>query len=306
MKTKLLAKAGMAISKAAGRTGLVLKKKSPEILLAAGLVSFAGTVVLACKATLKANDILDKHQEEMSLIEQAHELEDPEYTEEDYRKDLMVQKLKTIGAFTKEYAPAMALAALSVTCFVTSRNITHKRYLGAVAAYNALSEAFQSYRKRVVDEYGEKMDRHFRYGTTYETITETNVDEEGKKTKEKKDVERTNLDAPSDQAVFFDSRNPNWDESAGINKQFIRAQECLANDILHARGHLFLNEVYDMLGFPHTQAGSILGWVNGLGDDYVDFGLYNAERESCRRFVNGDENVILLDFNHDGVIWDKI
>lgn len=309
MNTKILS-IGTKLTKIAGRGGLILKKHSPEILLVTGIVGFVGTVVLASKATLKAQEILEGFEEKRADINKLAEIieDDPdavEYTKEDVQRENTVLRLQTIGKYAKIYAPAAALGAVSVACLITSRNITHKRYLAAVSAYNALSEAFKVYRKRVVDEYGEKLDRHFRYGTTYETVTETDTDENGKKVKKKVDVENTPK-TPSDTARYFDSSNPNWDQNANFSMMFLRAQQNYLNDLLHRRGHVFLNEVYDALGFAHTPAGAAIGWIDGVGDNYIDFGLYDSHEENVRRFVNGDENCILLDFNHDGVIWDKI
>ena len=63
-----------------------------------------------------------------------------------------------------------------------------------------------------------------------------------------------------------------------------------------------------MLGIPKTKAGQVVGWVydpeHPVGDNYVDFGLFDLDRERVRRFVNGDERNILLDFNVDGNIWE--
>ncbi|MDE5977042.1 MAG: hypothetical protein K2G70_01050 [Turicibacter sp.] len=307
---KNLLSIGTKLTKVVGRGGLVLRKHSPEILLAAGIVGFVGTVVLASNATLKAPEILDEYEKTKADIEKLEELieEDPdsvEYTLEEAKWENTILRLQTIGKYVKLYAPAAALGAVSVACLITSRNITHKRYLAAVSAYNALSGVFNTYRKRVVDEYGEKLDRHFRYGTTYETVTETDVDENGKKVKKKVDVENTPK-MPSDTARYFDSSNPNWDQNANYSMMFLRAQQNYLNDLLHRRGHVFLNEVYDALGFKHTPEGAAIGWLDGVGDGYIDIGLYDSHEENVRRFVNGDENCILLDFNHEGVIWDKI
>lgn len=180
-----------------------------------------------------------------------------------------------------------------------------KRYLGVVAAYNGISAAFEEYRKRVRDEYGEGLDRHFRYGTTYDTLTEINVDENGKKTKEKVNIEQnsTSMIDPGDDSVrFFDESNPNWDQNPSFSMMWLRGQQGILNDILHTRGHVFLNEVFDALGFPHTPAGAVLGWVSDGDDGYIDFGLYDPKKEGVRRFVNGVDNVIMLEFNHDGNI----
>ena len=65
-----------------------------------------------------------------------------------------------------------------------------------------------------------------------------------------------------------------------------------------------------MLGIPRTQAGQIVGWIydekHPIGDNKVDFGIYNTYNEANRNFVNGYERTILLDFNVDGNILDMI
>ena len=313
MKNNWLSKVSTSAAKFAGKAEFTIKKNSPEILLGAGIVGFVGTVVLACRATCRADEVLEFHRRKIKDIEDAKEIADadPEgemsYDIEIYRQDKAIRYLKTTGNLAKLYAPTVAVGALSLACILTSRNIMQKRYLGVVAAYNGLSAAFEEYRKRVRDEYGEGLDKHFRYGTTYEELPV--YDENGKKTKEKEQVEKTETEMvmPTDDSCrFFDSSNPNWDKNPTFSMMWLRGQQNILNDILHTRGHVFLNEVYDALGFPHTPQGAVLGWIDGEGDNCIDFGLYDQNKESVRRFVNGVDNVIMLEFNHDGVIWDKI
>lgn len=313
MKNNWLSKISTSAAKFAGKAEFTIKKNSPEILLGAGIVGFVGTVVLACRATCRADEVLEFHRRKIKDIEDAKEIADadPEgemsYDIEIYRQDKAIRYLKTTGNLAKLYAPTVAVGALSLACILTSRNIMQKRYLGVVAAYNGLSAAFEGYRKRVRDEYGEGLDKHFRYGTTYEELPV--YDENGKKTKEKEQVENTEtgMVVPNDDSCrFFDSSNPNWDKNPTFSMMWLRGQQNILNDILHTRGHVFLNEVYDALGFPHTPQGAVLGWIDGEGDNCIDFGLYDPNKENVRRFVNGVDNVIMLEFNHDGVIWDKI
>lgn len=313
MKNNWLSKIGTSAAKFAGKAELSIKKNSPEILLGAGIVGFVGTIVLACRATCRADEVLEFHRRKIKDINDAKEIADadPEgeisYDIEIYRQDKAIRYLKTTGSLAKLYAPTIAVGTLSLACILTSRNIMQKRYLGVVAAYNGLSAAFEEYRKRVRDEYGEGLDKHFRYGTTYEELPV--YDENGKKTKEKEQVEKTEtgMVIPNDDSCrFFDSSNPNWDKNPTFSMMWLRGQQNILNDILHTRGHVFLNEVYDALGFPHTPQGAVLGWLDGEGDNCIDFGLYDPNKESVRRFVNGVDNVIMLEFNHDGVIWDKI
>jgi hypothetical protein len=313
MKNNWLSKVSTSAAKFAGKAEFTIKKNSPEILLGAGIVGFVGTIVLACRATCRADEVLEFHRRKIKDINDAKEIADadPEgemsYDIEIYRQDKAVRYLKTTGSLAKLYAPTIAVGTLSLACILTSRNIMQKRYLGVVAAYNGLSAAFEEYRKRVRDEYGEGLDKHFRYGTTYDELPV--YDENGKKTKEKEQVEKTEtgMVIPNDDSCrFFDSSNPNWDKNPTFSMMWLRGQQNILNDILHTRGHVFLNEVYDALGFPHTPQGAVLGWIDGEGDNCIDFGLYDPNKESVRRFVNGVDNVIMLEFNHDGVIWDKI
>ena len=313
MKNNWLSKVSTSAARFAGKAEFTIKKNSPEILLGAGIVGFVGTIVLACRATCRADEVLEFHRRKIKDINDAKEIADadPEgemsYDIEIYRQDKAIRYLKTTGSLAKLYAPTVAVGTLSLACILTSRNIMQKRYLGVVAAYNGVSAAFEEYRKRVRDEYGEGLDKHFRYGTTYDELPV--YDENGKKTKEKEQVEKTDTEMvmPTDDSCrFFDSSNPNWDKNPTFSMMWLRGQQNILNDILHTRGHVFLNEVYDALGFPHTPQGAVLGWIDGEGDNCIDFGLYDPNKENVRRFVNGVDNVIMLEFNHDGVIWDKI
>lgn len=313
MKNNWLSKVSTSAAKFAGKAEFTIKKNSPEILLGAGIVGFVGTIVLACRATCRADEVLEFHRRKIKDINDAKEIADadPEgemsYDIEIYRQDKAIRYLKTTGSLAKLYAPTIAVGTLSLACILTSRNIMQKRYLGVVAAYNGVSVAFEEYRKRVRDEYGEGLDKHFRYGTTYDELPV--YDENGKKTKEKEQVEKTETGMvmqTDDSCRFFDSSNPNWDKNPTFSMMWLRGQQNILNDILHTRGHVFLNEVYDALGFPHTPQGAVLGWIDGEGDNCIDFGLYDPNKESVRRFVNGVDNVIMLEFNHDGVIWDRI
>ena len=293
------------ISNAAGRTGLQIQKHSPEILMGVGVASFIGTIILACKATTHAEEILDRHNKQIEDANAAAEVAelDDNY---DVRKEKIVVYSHTATDFAKLYGPSIALGALSLGCFLKAYNIVNNRYLGAVAAYNVVSGAFDAYRARVKEELGDTYDRHFRYGTEIEEIEVTETDEKGKTKTKKEKVEVIDRNGVSVYAKFFDKSCPEWDENAMYNLKWLRANETAANDILNARGHIFLNEVYDMIGLPHTPEGAVAGWVKGQGDGYVDFGLYDPSNESARRFVNGEDNVVLLDFNVDGIIFDKI
>ena len=109
--------------------------------------------------------------------------------------------------------------------------------------------------------------------------------------------------------IFYEG-NPGWDPNPQYTLKFLKDQQKYANDRLEAEGFLFLNDVYEMLGFNRTKEGQYIGWIyderNPIGDNFVDFGIYDLHNDAKIRFVNGDERGILLEFNHDGNILEKI
>lgn len=279
-----------------GRTGLILQKYSPQILTGVGIVSGVASTVLACKATLKLEATLDQADKRMKSVPV------------DNKKELTKVYIRNGVEVAKLYGPAISLGVLSITCALSGQKIMQNRNTALVAAYKLAEEAFTEYRKRVIDEYGEDKDRMFKYGLKKETVTVSEEGEDGKKKKVKRDIDvPIDPSKVSQYARFFDSSSKNWDKNPEYNLLFLKSSQNHMNDLLRARGHVFLNEVYESLGLPHTQAGAVVGWVLSKdGDNFIDYGLYDDTIEKVRDFVNGFENVILLDFNVDGVIWNLI
>lgn len=310
MKAELMTKA----SRLLGNASLQIRKHSPEILMVAGVVGTVASTVLACKATLKVNEVLEEKKNTIDAIHTCLENETIEYTEEDSKKDLTILYAQTGIKLVKLYAPAVILGALSITSIVAGHKILKKRNLALAAAYAVVDKGFKDYRKRVVERFGEQLDKELRYNLKAKEIEEVVKDKDGNEKVEKKVVNVVDNENPlngvSEYAKFFDEVSTNWSKDPEYNLMFLRRQQDWANEKLKATGYLFLNEVYDMLGIPRTQAGQVVGWIydtkNPNGDNYVDFGIYDVHSEAKRGFVNGVERSILLDFNVDGVIYDKI
>ena len=305
------------LSKVAGRSSLVLKKYSPEILLVVGITGFVASSVMACRATLEVEDVMKTHQDKVEMINkawtkvEAGEISLDDYTEKAKQKDLTVTYVQTGVDFVKLYGPSVLLATASIACIVGGHGVMKKRNVALVAAYKAVEEGFNEYRKRVVAEHGEDVDYMYKNNLRAETVTETEVGEDGKTKKVKKTVMVPNGDTNgiSVYARFFDEGCAQWSKTPEYNLMFLNAQQKYFNNLLQARGHVFLNDVYDALGIPRSKAGAVVGWVmrsDGEGDNFIDFGMYNGDRETIRDFVNGNERNILLDFNVDGVIYDLI
>lgn len=299
-KTELMA--GMA--RKMHKLGFKVKQRSPEILVIGGAIGVVASAVMACKATLKVNEVLD---EAKTQIDTVHEVaNDPnmseKYTEEDKKKDLSIVYVQTGVKLVKLYGPSVVLGAASLACILTSHKILRKRNMALAAAYATVDRSFKEYRGRVVERFGEELDRELKYNIKAKQVEETVVNEDGTETVVTKTVNAVDPTQYSEYARFFDDGCIGWEKNPEYNLMFVRQVQNWANERLKSRGYLFLNEVYEMFGFPMTEAGQVVGWVydKEIGDGFVDFGVYDLYNEKARDFVNGRERVILLDFNVDG------
>ena len=299
------------MSRAFHKAGFKIKKHSPEILIAAGVVGTITSTVMACKATTKLDDILEDTKDKVDKIKDAAEHPEnftEEYTVEDSKKDLAIVYTQTGLKIAKLYAPALIIGTLSITSIFTSHNIMRKRNAGLAAAYAIVDKGFKEYRGRVVERFGEELDKELRYGVKSEKIETIVTDENGKEKKVEKVIDVVDPNTISDYAKIWYEGNPGWTKDPELNLTYLKMQQAYANDKLKAQGYLFLNEVYEMLGFPKTRAGQVVGWVydeeNPIGDNFVDFGIYDFNDSNKIRFVNGEERSIVLDFNVDGYIND--
>ena len=296
-----------SVNGVASKTVMKLKKHSPEILVMAGIAGMVVSAVLACKATTKVAEILDETKGTLDTIHEGMEtgvINGQEYTTEDGKKDTVVVYAQTGMKLAKLYAPAIILGTLSITSILASNNILRKRNVALGAAYAAIDKSFKEYRGRVIERFGEQVDTELKYGIKAKKFEEIEVDPEtGKEKKVKKTVMVADPNLQSDYAVYFDSKSRNYETNPDYNRMFLKAQQAFANDKLQTRGHLFLNEVLDDLDLPRTPAGQIVGWTKDGPDGYVNFRIVEVERET----EDGrHEPALLLDFNVEGNIWEKM
>lgn len=285
-----------AATRVAGRSLLKVRKHSPIILTATGIAGSVTATVLACKATLKLEDEIDKIERRVSIVKNT-----PAVDSKVVKMELSYVYTRAVIDIGKLYAPAVSVGVVSIGCLIGAQGIMQRRNAALVAAYAALEKGFNEYRKRVEDALGEDKERELRYGLAQEEVHDT---KKGVVEQQLKVVDPT---AVSVYARFFDESCPEWTKTPEYNLLFLKSQQAWANNLLHSRGHVFLNEVYDMLGIPRSQAGAIVGWVlNKNGDNFIDFNIYRGDRDVVREFVNGQERSILLDFNVDGPIYNLI
>ena len=296
-----------------GKAKLSVKKASPTLLIVGGAIIGVVAIVDYCKKSInEAAPIIEESNEKIDIIEEnaREELVEPN------KEEISKIKKSTAVKLCKVYARPVGLTVVSAVMIGGSHYILKKRNVALAAAFTAVDSGFKMYRQRVIERFGDEVDKELRYNIKKHTIEEKYIDPETGEERIKETevgVIETDPNDPNKYSIyarFFDQYCTEWSKSPEYNLTFLRARQAEANQILQRDGYLFLNTVYDMLGIPRSKAGQVVGWVykedNPVGDNFVDFGIYDVRRSANRDFVNGYENVILLDFNIDGDILDYL
>ena len=303
-KATILSKTARAI--------LLTKKFSPEILVGVGVTSLIGCAVLAHGLKPKAMVIMAEHDLALETIEQVRELDitnelksEDGYSEKQYKKDKIIQYRNTIVEMGKLYVPTIIVGAIGVTSVLCAFGIIKKRNVALIGAYKLVSKSYDDYRKRVIEKYGEEEDRCFKNGIKKGEATGLTLDENGDAVLTEEDI--LNPTEFSGYARLFDETNKNWDAIKGYNHLYVWSQEDYANDLLISRGHIFLNEIYDVLGMDRTPEGALVGWVVEEGYERIDFALPKRDTPEAQALAKyGSKTGMMVDFNVQGIVYDKI
>lgn len=303
-----------------------LIKYSPEILMTAGIVGAVASAVMACKATTKIGNVLGESKERLDTIKESFNdetLEDKK-SQEDANKDLALVYVQTGIKLTKLYAPSIILGGLSLGGILASNDILRKRNVALAAAYATIDAGFKDYRNRVVQRFGDEVEKEIFYGLEKVKAEITEEDEEGKKKKRKEDILVVDESIKNPFTFFFDSDNPYWEKNGDYNRMFLLAQQQYANNKLRSDKILFLNDVLAAIGIPKTKEGQVLGWIcdpkNKDIDNFVDFGMTEAfkrdeiiddKMKAMGEYINPStaeryERTVMLNFNVDGNVWEKM
>ena len=297
-------------------------KHSPEILMCLGGATFVATVVVACKETVKEEDILIEHDFALADIESEHE--DNQLFDDAAYKKSKINAYKHVTIETvKNYAPAVVLGTTSLACFFGAFGIMRKRYATIVLAYGALEESFRKYRERVIESRGVEEDIYYLTGAKPKSITVK--DEDGKKEK-KQQLTLQDGSIASPYVFKFGkycadgSLNKQWSEEQQSNLSYVLGQQDWLNSQLYfrnvfddkhrvkIRGSVMLNEVRDLLGEIAIPAGSVVGWRYSNGEHkcngYIDFRITEAteiDEETGREIP-----CLIINPNVDGMIYDLL
>lgn len=285
-----------ALTRAVSSSVTKVKANSPLILTVTGGVGVVATAALSAKGALKTAPDWKQLKQDLNDAEQFLQDKPEVYDVEAYRKDVALMYTQFAIKTVKNFAPAIVVGVGTIAAFCGSYGIMKERNAALTSTVTGLQTLLTNYRDEIKRTHGEDEEK-----AVFARASHRVDDETGQ-------VTSKSVVDPSIYARFFDPFCPNWSKRPEYNLVFLKAQQNFANDMLKAKGVLFLNEVYDMLGFERTRAGACVGWVAKPGKQcFVDFGIYDIKNNpEVSGFVNGEEASILLDFNVDGVVLDEL
>lgn len=250
----------------------IIVKNAPKICVAVGVAGVVAGVGIACKDTLAGVDEINQAKADIC--------------EKDY--------VPAAKRMVKVYWPSFVVIGGSLFMIVGGHYILAKRYAGLVVAYEGLNKSYKEYRRYIKKNYGDDTDFNARHTTDKASLVDQEV-----VWVDPDDIFIPDRDL-SDFAVFFGKDYSEVlvtdDPEEALN--VLKSTEEWANAVFEEQGYIFLQDVYHGLGIDKFAPDGV-GWCKGIGDDFVDFGIYNVRNG---RAVNGTEPVFLIDFNHDGYI----
>lgn len=286
-------------------------KHGPTIAVIAGSIGVGVGTFLTWRAARKhdavvaeVNDILDEVRENRPTEVVDSETGESVTSEQmkEYRKELLKAYAKAGLKLGKLYALPLTVQLGSLSMILTGYGILNSRNSACVAACAVAENGLIKYRKRVVEALGEDADKEFFLGTKetekeipiFDKNGEPKFDKEGNQ-KFKKVKERTieeDLDCYSTYARIFGkgcSSQAETESGTDINNidynmSFVQKKIDFLNTCIRYRPKrvVFLNEVYQNLGWEPIKAGQLVGWVYDENDpepaikyDITEFGPKN-------------------------------
>lgn len=326
------------------------EKHDSNILFGAGMLMFAAGSYFTWRAGTKHEGMMAEIKNDISAIRVKKELiveapENPEgntdiYTEKDFRRELAFGYGKCALKILGNYGKAIACDILGYRCAFKAFGIEKGRATDAIATCILTENAFSKYRKNLIEAYGQDVDNALRLGIKTKEVEEPVVDKEGNPILEEDGTQKTKKKkvhyTDGDSSVSMYSRL--WSKETSTRFETFKDVDLLGNIVETDKGnidynlttlkqfqeefnrsftsnkgnHVFLSDVYRMLGFKETAASRMVGWYydpdDNTRDNFIDFGFMpretdsTAERKRKQNFMNGLTDTILLDFNVDGNI----
>lgn len=302
----------------AGNGLLIARKHAPEIMIGGGLAGFGLTIYETIKATNKTNDILEEKHRKSSVYAEA--LDYPiGYGPGEYENDISDLNRRTKIAIIKAWLPVGTLAVASGASILGGYRIINGRYVATAAAYKGLENFIGRYRGNVVDRFGKDVDWELANDIKAETLEKAMAErEENRKIEEENKGKKIRKKAPKTayQDIYcgiFDNYSDRWQRywTAEQVLEYLKFKQNQLNDMLRIRKHVFVNEVYDMLGLERTSAGSVNGWIltRTNPESHISLGIDEMPADELRSILSTHRNEdirVKIRLNPDGLIYNLI
>lgn len=295
------------IGRTIGRFGITIKKNLPTITTVVSAISAVGAAVLSARAAYKSVPAIEKHKKN---IERLHANKDKFDDVKEYNKETAIVYKNTAIDLAKVYWPAATSLGLSLAGIFTTNSIHRKRYFTVAGMYTAVNAAYQEYRKRVSEKYGDDAERDLYLNLQREEVVTVETDKKGKEKTSVDIVVKPGIEEdPTHSLYLIDTRDKCWYyKRPEMTYYYLFETQQTLTQMLRTRGYLFLNEVLRALEKPEIPEGQIIGWVydetKGDTDNCVDFGLKEGT-ENFDFFMSGKNEFVYITLNHDGTIYDK-
>lgn len=288
---------------------IVMKKAvkySPELKLGLGIACIVGGAVVACLASRKVDGVLETADQNLEKIhsDAKNGLTDDRTT----HRALAWEYARICWDMVKLYGPAALMIGGGIVSICSSHVEMKGRNSALAASCASLSNAYNLYREKIIEVLGPEEEEKIRLGIAKEQVEVSDIDENGNEVKSTVDMYTMVADPNAQFSIYFDEQTSKlWEHSMDYNWALLTGVEESANILYHKEGrggYLMLRDVLKLLGMADViyqeeyKHFLLAGWVEGHGDDRVEFRAKEVTVNTHDRFGNPiQERKILLDFN---------
>lgn len=212
-----------------------IQVNSPTILSGLAVVGVITTVIFVHQDTLKAEEVLKQHEEELA--------------EQDAKEQSIETTAKKLATKTKYvwkcYIPTAVSTAMTIVCIVGSNTVSTKRIAALSAAYSLSETALKTFQEKTEEVVGEKKLARIREEVAGDILTAN------------PQTEANTIYTTHGDTWFYDSQSGRYFKSS---TEHVLQTEAQLNMDLVSENEIQLNSLYYALGLPSIDLAEYFGW----------------------------------------------
>lgn len=219
-----------SLSRVGREIGRFFRRNGPVILAVVSVVGVPVTAYLTAKAVPKSesekNEAAEEKGEELSVVE-------------------------SVMASVPAYVPAVMVGSATIACICFGTMLSRRQQAAVAGAYLTVANAYNEYKQKTVQLYGEEADEKIRQAV----LTDRSEEELP--------------EAPEgDKLLFYEEIR---DEYFERTMEEVLLAEYHLNRNFALEGSVTLNEFYEFLDLMPIKAGDVLGWSYDIGFDFYGY-----------------------------------